>query len=116
MFDLDVGHLDTPGVGLLIEDLLNISVEPIPFRQQLVEFVFTENRAQRGLRQLAGGIARRSHVGGAAMINSGVSATLALIEFAMKQWASTLSMILRAGSSSASLLRVTRGRTVTSVM
>ncbi len=115
MFDLDIGHLDAPDVGLLIEDLLNVSVEPIPFRQQF-ELVFAENRAQRGLHQLAGGIARRSHVGGAAMINSGVSATLALIEFAMKQWASTLSMILRAGSSSASLLRVTRGRTVTSVM
>src|SRR5258707_5843273 len=54
MFDFDVGHLDTPGVGLLIEDLLNICVEPIPFRQQFVEFVFAENRAQRGLRQLAG--------------------------------------------------------------
>jgi len=45
-----------------------------------------------------------------------VSMTLALMEFAMKQWASTLSMVLRAGSSSASLLRVTRGRTVISVM
>ena len=36
--------------------------------------------------------------------------TLTLMEFAMKQWASTLSMVLRTGSSSASLLRVTRGR------
>jgi hypothetical protein len=43
----------------------------------------------------------------AATTNSGVSVTLALIEFAMKQWASTLSMILRAGSSSTSFLRVT---------
>src|SRR5258708_29954802 len=59
---------------------------------------------------------RRLQVGGGATTNSGVSVTLALMEFAMKQWASTLSMVLRAGSSSASLLRVTRGRTVTSVM
>ena len=39
-----------------------------------------------------------------------------MMEFAMKQWASTLSMALRASSSSAPLLRVTRGRTVTSVV
>src|ERR1700704_1693406 len=59
---------------------------------------------------------RRLQLGGGATTNSGVSMTLALMEFAMKQWASTLSMVLRAGSSSASLLRVTRGRIVTSVM
>jgi hypothetical protein len=64
-------------------------------------------------RSLDGG---HSHFDGGATTNSGVSVTLALIEFAMKQWASTPSMLLRAGSSSASLLRVTRGRTVTLVM
>ena len=39
------------------------------------------------------------HVGGATT-NSGVRVILALMEFAMKQWASTLSMLLRASSSS----------------
>lgn len=34
MFDLDIGHLDALGVGLLIEDFRNVSVEPIPLRQQ----------------------------------------------------------------------------------
>lgn len=47
MFDLDIGHLDAPGIGLLIEDLLNVSVEPIPFRQQFIELVFAEDGAQR---------------------------------------------------------------------
>ncbi len=50
MLDLDIGHLDTPGVGLLIENLLNIGVEPIAFRQQFIELVFAEDRTQRGLR------------------------------------------------------------------
>jgi hypothetical protein len=58
----------------------------------------------------------RSHFGRGATTNSGVSVTLALMEFAMKQWTSTPSMVLRAGSSSASLLRVTRGRTVTAII
>src|SRR3981189_3489526 len=58
--------------------------------------------------------ARVIHVG-AATTNSGVRVILALMEFAMKQWASTLSMLLRASSSSASLFKVTRGRIVTSV-
>jgi hypothetical protein len=61
-------------------------------------------------------IGRCAHCSALATTNSGVSVTLAQMEFAMKQWASTLSMILRAGPSSASLLRVTWGRTATSVI
>jgi hypothetical protein len=35
MLDVDIGYLDASGVGvgLLIDDLLNVSVEPIPFRE-----------------------------------------------------------------------------------
>jgi hypothetical protein len=56
------------------------------------------------------------HFGEAATTNSAVSVTFDFIEFEMKHSASTLSMISRARSSSAVPLRVTRGRTATSVM
>ena len=58
ILDLDGGDLNAPGVGLLVEDLLDIGVEPIPFCEHLVQFVLAEHRAQRGLCQLAG----RGHV------------------------------------------------------
>ena len=55
MLDLDIRHLDAPGIRLLIEDLLDIRVEPVAFREHFVEFVLAQHRAQRGLGQLAGG-------------------------------------------------------------
>ncbi|MNQ51334.1 hypothetical protein D3C85_653110 [compost metagenome] len=55
MLDLDVRHLDTPGVGLCIQYLLNVDVQPFALGQQFVQLMFTQHGAQRGLRQLAGG-------------------------------------------------------------
>ncbi|MOA27403.1 hypothetical protein D3C78_1482800 [compost metagenome] len=55
MLDLDVGDLDAPGVGLGVEHLLDVQVQAFAFGQQFVQFVFTQHRPQRGLRQLAGG-------------------------------------------------------------
>ena len=54
MLDLDVRDLDAPGVGLLVEDALDVGVELVALGQHLVELVLAEHRAQRGLRELAG--------------------------------------------------------------
>ena len=54
MLDLDIGDLDSPGIGLLIENLLDVAVQPVTFRQHLVEVVLAEHGAQGGLRELAG--------------------------------------------------------------
>ncbi|MNC40922.1 hypothetical protein D3C75_896640 [compost metagenome] len=54
MLDLDVGHLDAPGVGLRVEHLLDVGVEPLALGQHVVQLVLAEHRAQGGLRQLAG--------------------------------------------------------------
>jgi hypothetical protein len=56
VLDLDVGHLDAPGIGLGIEDLLNVVVELVAFGQHLVQLVLAEHRAQRRLGKLAGRI------------------------------------------------------------
>ena len=54
MLDLDVGHLDAPGVGLRVEHALDVDVQLLALGEQLVELVLAEHRAQRGLRELAG--------------------------------------------------------------
>ena len=54
MFDLNIGNFDTPGVGLRVEDDLNIAIELVALRQHLVEFVLAKHRPQRCLRELAG--------------------------------------------------------------
>ena len=54
MLDLDVGDLDAPGIGLRVEDLLDVDVELLALGQHLVEVVLAEHRAQRRLRELAG--------------------------------------------------------------
>src|SRR5262249_277993 len=51
-----------------------------------------------------------------ATTKSAVSATFDLMELEIKHWASTPSMISRARSSSAWFLRLTRGRTATSLI
>src|SRR5262249_55953938 len=53
--DLDGGHLDAPGLGLLVEHVLNVGIELVALRQHLVEVVLAQYPAQRGLRELAGG-------------------------------------------------------------
>src|SRR6266404_3153112 len=62
VLDLDVGDLDAPGVGLRVEDSLDVEIELLALRQQLVELVLAQHRAQRGLRQLAGGLQEVDHL------------------------------------------------------
>ena len=54
-FDLHGRHLDTPGIGLRIQRLLNGDVEPLSLGQHFIELMLPEHRAQSGLGQLAGG-------------------------------------------------------------
>src|SRR4029077_13142458 len=51
--DLDVEHVDSPGMIMLIEDRLDIVVDPVAFGQHGVEIVYAEHRAQRRLGELA---------------------------------------------------------------
>jgi hypothetical protein len=44
-----------PRLGLLVDDLLQVLVEPFAFGQERVEVGLAENRAQRGLGDLRGG-------------------------------------------------------------
>ena len=62
MFDLDIRYLDAPGIGALVEYPLDIGIEPVTLRQHLVEFVLTQHRAQRRLRQLAGRLEKIFHL------------------------------------------------------
>src|SRR5579884_3653253 len=55
VLDLDIGDLDAPGVGLRVEDLLDVVVELVALGEHLVELVLAEHGTQRGLRELAGG-------------------------------------------------------------
>src|SRR5690606_18436848 len=55
MLDLDIGNLDPPGVGLCVEDLLDVVVELVAFGQHRIEIVLAEYRAQRCLGELARG-------------------------------------------------------------
>ena len=55
VLDLDRGHLHAPGLGRLVDDLLQLFVEPLALGEQLVELGLAEHRAQRGLGDLRGG-------------------------------------------------------------
>ena len=57
VLDLDDRDLDAPGRGLLVDDPLQDRVDLLALRQQLVELVLAEHRAQRRLRDLR----RRDH-------------------------------------------------------
>ncbi len=48
----DRRHLDAPRVGVLIENLLQLLVQPLALRQQIVELDLPEHAAQRRLREL----------------------------------------------------------------
>src|SRR5882762_9214195 len=56
VLDLDVRDLDAPVLGGLIEDALQVDVQLVALREQVVHLVLTHHRAQRRLRHLAGGI------------------------------------------------------------
>ena len=45
VFDLHIGDLDPPGVGLPVQDLLEVGVQPVTLGQHLVELVLAEHRA-----------------------------------------------------------------------
>ncbi len=55
VLDLDRGHLHAPGLGRLVDDLLQLLVEPLALGEQLVELGLAEHRAQRRLGDLRGG-------------------------------------------------------------
>ena len=55
MLDLDIGHLDTPGIGLAVEDFLQGQVQALALGQHFVQRMPAEHGAQGGLRELAGG-------------------------------------------------------------
>src|SRR5262249_9627658 len=56
LFDLDLGALDAPGLGVLVEDDLELGVHLFPLRENLVELELADDAAQGGLRQLRGGV------------------------------------------------------------
>ncbi|MGY3073732.1 hypothetical protein ACVWZZ_000103 [Bradyrhizobium sp. LM6.10] len=58
VLDLDSGDLDAPDVGLLVQYLLDVGVQPVAFGQHLVEFVLAKHRTERGLGELTG----RGHI------------------------------------------------------
>ena len=43
LFDFDVGDLDSPGIGLRIERLLDIEIQLFAFGQHVVEVVLAEH-------------------------------------------------------------------------
>ena len=52
----DGRHLDPPGIGALIEDLLQLLIEVVPLRQQIIQIDLAQHAAQRRLRQLRRGV------------------------------------------------------------
>ena len=52
VLDLDRRDLDAPGIGVLVEDLLQLLVQPLALRQQLVELGLPEHAPQRRLGEL----------------------------------------------------------------
>ena len=54
MLDLHVGHLDTPGRSLLVQNGLDVRIQALPLRQHIVQFMLSQHRPQGGLGQLAG--------------------------------------------------------------
>ena len=56
VLDFDVGHLDAPCLGVLVEYFLNIGVELVALGKHVVQFVTAQYRAQRCLGQLTGGL------------------------------------------------------------
>ena len=56
MFDFNRRHLDPPWVGVLVEDLLQLLIQPLALREQIVEVDLSQHAAQRGLGELRRGI------------------------------------------------------------
>ena len=62
MLDLDIGDFGASGIVQGRKDFPDVAVQVLALGQQLVEFVFAERRAQRGLGQPASGPMARSTV------------------------------------------------------
>ena len=56
MLDFDIGDLDAPRLGVLVQYLLYVRIELVALGEHVIEFVPAENRTQGGLCQLAGGL------------------------------------------------------------
>lgn len=56
MLDLDVGNLDSPCVGVRVDNILNILVELVALGEQFIEFVLPKHGTQGRLRKLAGSV------------------------------------------------------------
>ena len=61
VLDLDRADLDAPGLGLLVDDLLQVLVDALALGQEVVQAVLPEHRAQRGLGDLRRGHAEVEH-------------------------------------------------------
>src|SRR6202165_5011706 len=62
ILDLNSRDLDAPRFGGLVEDALQVDVELVALREQIVHLVLAHHRAQRRLRDLAGGIEGVRHL------------------------------------------------------
>src|SRR5258705_266557 len=60
--DLDRRDLDAPGLGVQVENLLELLVDLLALREQVVEIQLAERAAQRGLRELGGGVEEVLHL------------------------------------------------------
>ena len=62
VLDLHRRDLDAPVLGALIEDALQVDVELVALRQQVVHLVLADDRAERRLRDLTGGVEGVRHL------------------------------------------------------
>jgi len=56
LFRLYKRYLDSPWVGLPIQNLLKLHIDPVPLRKQLIQINLPNNASQGGLSELRGGI------------------------------------------------------------
>ena len=56
LLHLNLGYLDTPRLGILVKDLLQLGVNLFALRKDGVQFELSDQAAQRGLRQLRSSI------------------------------------------------------------
>ena len=56
VLDLDIRDLDAPGIGLAIEYCPDVRVQFVALSEHLIKIVLAEDRAQRGLSELAHGV------------------------------------------------------------
>jgi hypothetical protein len=61
MLHFDELDFDAPGVGALVDDLLELGVELLPLRKEVVEIDLPEDAPERGLGEL-GGTGQRKYI------------------------------------------------------